>query len=42
MKDYSSYEIKNYYWYVGIISTNGDTMGVLLDANTGEDIAKKV
>ncbi len=42
MKDHSSEELKNYYWYVGIISTNGDTMGILLDANSGEVIAKKV
>ena len=42
MKDYSSAELKNYYWYVGIISTNGDTMGILINANTGEVIAKKV
>ena len=42
MKDYSSQELKNYYWYVGVVSTNGDTMGILIDANTGEIIAKKV
>ncbi|MBQ8615213.1 MAG: hypothetical protein IJ415_01435 [Clostridia bacterium] len=42
MKDYSSEELKNYYWYVGIISTNGDTLGILIDANTGDVIAKKV
>ena len=42
MKDYSSENVKKYYWYVGIISTNGDTMGVLIDANNGEVIAKKV
>lgn len=42
MKDYSSTDLKNYYWYVGIISTNGDTMGILIDANTGDIIAKKV
>ncbi len=42
MKDYSSEEFKNYYWYVGIVSTNGDTLGILVDANTGEIIAKKV
>ena len=42
MKDYSSAELKNYYWYVGIISTNGDTMGILINANTCEVIAKKV
>lgn len=42
MKDYSSAELKNYYWYVGIISNNGDTIGILIDANSGEIIAKKV
>ena len=42
MKDHSCDELKNYYWYVGIISTNGDTMGILIDANNGEIIAKKV
>ena len=42
MKDYSSEELKNYYWYVGIISTNGDTLGILVDANSGDIIAKKV
>ena len=42
MKDYSSEELKNYYWYVGVVSTNGDTMGILIDANTGDIIAKKV
>ena len=42
MKDHSNEDLKNYYWYVGIISTNGDTMGILIDANNGEIIAKKV
>lgn len=42
MKDYSATELKNYYWYIGIISTNGDTLGILIDANTGNIIAKKV
>lgn len=42
MRDYSNHELKNYYWYVGVISTNGDTLGILLDANSGEIIAKKV
>ena len=42
MKDYSSEELKNYYWYVGIISTTGETMGILIDANSGETIAKKI
>ena len=42
MKDYSNDELKNYYWYVGVVSTNGQTLGILLDANNGETIAKKV
>lgn len=42
MKDYSTEDLKNYYWYVGIISTNGDTLGILIDANNGDIIAKKV
>ena len=42
VKDYSSSELKNYYWYVGVVSTNGDTLGVLIDVNSGEIIAKKV
>lgn len=42
MKDYSNEDLKSYYWYVGIVSTNGDTMGILIDANSGEIIAKKV
>ena len=42
MKDYSTTDAKKYYWYVGVISTNGDTLGILIDANTGEVIAKKV
>ena len=42
MKDHSNEELKNYYWYVGVISTNGDTLGILIDANTSEIIAKKV
>jgi hypothetical protein len=42
MKDYSNKDLKNYYWYVGIISTNGETLGILIDANNGDIIAKKV
>ncbi|MBR2970056.1 MAG: hypothetical protein IKC49_03275 [Clostridia bacterium] len=42
LKDYSTEEVKRYYWYVGVISTNGDTLGILIDANSGEIIAKKV
>lgn len=42
LKDYSNSEIKNYYWYIGVISTNGETLGILIDAGTGDVIAKKV
>ena len=42
MKDYSNKELKNYYWYIGVISTNGETLGILIDANNGDIIAKKV
>ena len=42
LKDYSSVELKNYYWYVGIVASNGETLGILIDSNTGNIIAKKV
>ena len=42
LKDYSSSELKNYFWYIGAISTNGETVGILIDANSGDIIAKKV
>ena len=42
LKDYSDSELKTYYWYVGVISTTGETLGILIDANTGDVIAKKV
>ena len=42
MRDHSNHELQNYYWYIGIISTDGNTLGILLDANSGEVIAKKV
>jgi len=42
LKDNSVSELNNYYWYVGVISTNGETMGILIDANSGEILAKKV
>lgn len=40
LKDYSNGE--NYFWYVGVVSTNGETLGVLINAHTGDIIAKKV
>lgn len=42
LKDYSNSEVKNYYWYIGVVSTKGDTLGVLISAQTGDIIAKKV
>ena len=42
LKDSSNTELNRFYWYVGIISTNGETLGILIDTNTGEIIAKKV
>ena len=42
LKDHSNSEIKSYYYYIGILSTNGETLGILIDANSGDIIAKKV
>lgn len=41
LKDYSG-ESNRYYWYVGIISPEGKTSGILIDSNTGDIISKKV
>lgn len=41
VKDYSSSEVQSYYWYIGVVSTNGDTLGILIDASNGSVIAKK-
>ncbi len=41
VKDSSS-ESSSSYWYIGVVSNNGDTLGILIDANSGEIIAKKV
>lgn len=41
LKDYSG-ESNRYYWYVGIISPEGKTSGVLIDSTSGEVISKKV
>ncbi|MBQ7797902.1 MAG: hypothetical protein IJ371_02135 [Clostridia bacterium] len=41
LKDYSG-ESNRYYWYVGIISPDGKTSGVLIDTSNGEIISKKV
>ena len=41
LKDYSG-ESNRYYWYVGIISPEGKTSGVLIDTQTGDIISKKV
>ena len=41
LKDYSG-EGNRYYWYVGIISPEGKTSGVLIDATSGDIVSKKV
>ena len=41
LKDYSG-EGNRYYWYVGVISPEGKTSGVLIDATNGDIISKKV
>lgn len=42
LKDSSNTEINRFYWYIGVISTNGETLGLLIDTNSGDIIAKKV
>ena len=42
LKDHSDSELKTYYWYIGVVATNGETLGILIDANSGEIIAKNV
>lgn len=42
VKDSSTAENNVYYWYVGVVSTNGDVLGVLVDTTNGNIIAKKV
>ena len=42
LKDYSTSDLKKYYWYIGVISTKGETLGVLIDSSNGDIIAKKV
>lgn len=42
LKDYSSSEVKAYYWYIGVVATSGETFGILIDSSTGNIIAKKV
>lgn len=41
LKDYSG-ETNRYFWYIGVISPDGDTAGVLIDTQTGEVVSKKV
>lgn len=41
LKDYSG-ESNRYYWYVGIISPEGKTSGILIDTSSGDIISKKV
>lgn len=42
VKDTSSSNPSNYYWYVGVVSTNGEILGVLVDSSNGQIIAKKI
>lgn len=41
LKDYSG-ESNRYYWYVGIISPEGKTSGILIDTASGDIISKKI
>ena len=41
LKDYSG-ESNRYYWYIGIISPEGKTSGVLIDSTSGDIISKKI
>ena len=41
LKDYSG-ESNRYYWYIGIISPEGKTSGVLIDSASGDIVSKKV
>ena len=41
LKDYSG-EGNRYYWYIGIISPEGKTSGVLIDTASGDIVSKKV
>lgn len=42
LKDFSDSEQAKYYWYVGIVSSDGTTAGILIDTQTGEIISKKL
>ena len=41
LKDYSG-EGNRYYWYIGIISPEGKTSGVLIDSASGDVVSKKI
>lgn len=41
LKDYSG-ETNRYFWYVGVVSNDGDAYGVLIDTMTGDIVSKKV
>ena len=41
LKDYSG-EGNRYYWYIGIISPEGKTSGVLIDTSNGSVVSKKI
>lgn len=42
LKDYSNLDNCKYYWYVGVVAKDGQTLGILIDSNSGEIVAKKV
>lgn len=42
LKDHSDSEVERYYWYIGVVSTNGETLGILIDSSNGEVVAKKL
>lgn len=41
LKDYSG-ETNRYFWYVGLVGSDGKTAGVLIDAHTGEIVSVKL
>lgn len=41
LKDYSG-ETNKYFWYIGVVSADGKTAGILIDTQTGEIVSKKV
>ena len=41
LKDYSG-ATNRYFWYIGFVSVEGTTCGILIDTNTGEIVSKKI